>query len=211
MMADTPKGQGNGSISGGGESGSNEVPAEEAKAPLVINNQFIKDLSFEAPSVPEIFQKMQTVSPNINVNVNVQARQLVDDIYEVTLHTEAECKTGDSTAFLVELDYAGVFTVNVPSEHLRPILLIECPRLLFPFARHIVANVTRDGGFLRCSWDPLISFPCISGNCRNRPKPRPRPRNSTTTVLPSFDRSGNKRKNEQPPDVDWRNLHRGTL
>ncbi|MCW5698233.1 MAG: protein-export chaperone SecB [Rhodospirillales bacterium] len=146
-MADTPKGQGNGSISGGGESGSNEVPAEEAKAPLVINNQFIKDLSFEAPSVPEIFQKMQTVSPNINVNVNVQARQLVDDIYEVTLHTEAECKTGDSTAFLVELDYAGVFTVNVPSEHLRPILLIECPRLLFPFARHIVANVTRDGGF----------------------------------------------------------------
>lgn len=129
------------------ERGSSQVPADDARPPLIINNQYIKDLSFEAPGVPKIFEQIQSATPDIGVNVNVQARPLDDTRFEVSLQTRAECKAGGSMAFLVELTYCGVFTVNVAAEHLRPVLLIECPRLLFPFARHIIANATRDGGF----------------------------------------------------------------
>lgn len=129
------------------ETGTSRVPADDAKPPLIINNQYIKDLSFEAPAVPTIFEQIQSATPDIGVNVNVQARPLDDTRFEVSLQTRAECKAGGAMAFLVELTYCGVFTVNVAAEHLRPILLIECPRLLFPFARHIIANATRDGGF----------------------------------------------------------------
>ena len=67
--------------------------------------------------------------------------------YEVELSITTSCKVGEETGFILELVYAGMFTVNVPAEHLQAILLIECPRLLFPFARNIIADVTRDGGF----------------------------------------------------------------
>lgn len=142
-----PEGAPTEDIVSGEERGSSQVPADDAKLPLIINNQYIKDLSFEAPAVPKIFEQIQSATPDIGVNVNVQARPLDDTRFEVSLQTRAECKAGGAMAFLVELTYCGVFTVNVAAEHLRPILLIECPRLLFPFARHIIANATRDGGF----------------------------------------------------------------
>ncbi|MBK8909348.1 MAG: protein-export chaperone SecB [Rhodospirillales bacterium] len=142
-----PEGAPTEDIVSGEERGSSQVPADDARPPLIINNQYIKDLSFEAPAVPKIFEQIQSATPDIGVNVNVQARPLDDTRFEVSLQTRAECKAGGAMAFLVELTYCGVFTVNVAAEHLRPILLIECPRLLFPFARHIIANATRDGGF----------------------------------------------------------------
>lgn len=126
-----------------------------ARTPLAINSQYIKDLSFEAPGAPGIFNQMQNQTPDISVNVNVQASPLGGNIYEVVLHTRAECKIADTTAFLAELAYGGVFTLNVPQEHLRPVLLVECPRLLFPFARHVLANTTREGGFLPLMLGPI--------------------------------------------------------
>jgi preprotein translocase subunit SecB len=135
-------------IAGGEARGHSGEPASTAtKPPVMITNQYVKDLSFEAPGVPGIFDQLQAASPEIGVNINVQAKQVGGDRYEVTLHTRAECKAGNSTAFLVELAYAGLFTLAVAQEHLRPVLLIECPRLLFPFARHVLANTVRDGGF----------------------------------------------------------------
>lgn len=124
-------------------------------APLAINSQYIKDLSFEAPGAPAIFNQMQNQTPDISVNVNVQASPLGNNIYEVVLHTRAECKVTGTTAFLAELAYGGVFTLNVPQEHLRPVLLVECPRLLFPFARQVLANTTREGGFLPLMLGPI--------------------------------------------------------
>ena len=70
-----------------------------------------------------------------------------NNVFEVVLVIKAECRTGDSVAFILELSYGGVFTLNVPQESLEAVLLVECPRLLFPFARNIVADATRDGGF----------------------------------------------------------------
>ncbi|MBT3305143.1 MAG: protein-export chaperone SecB [Alphaproteobacteria bacterium] len=123
--------------------------------PIVINAQYIKDLSFEAPGAPGVFAKMQEEEPNINVNVNVGANPIQDNTFEVVLELHAECKIGGEAAFLLELEYAGVFTVNVPQEHMQPVLLIECPRLMFPFARNILADVSRDGGFPPLMLAPL--------------------------------------------------------
>jgi len=124
-----------------------EAGGTEATQPITINAQFIKDLSFEAPAAPGIFSLMQESQPDINVNVNVNASPLQDNVFEVVLEFQAECKIKEQIAFIFELEYAGVFTLNVPDEHMQPVLLIECPRLLFPFARNILADISRDGGF----------------------------------------------------------------
>lgn len=118
-----------------------------ADQPLVVNAQYIKDLSFEAPAAPEIFQRMQTTRPDITINIDVQAVPLKDTAYEVVLNMRAECKVEQKVAFIMELVYAGNFNIRVPREHLQAVLLVECPRLLFPFARSILAEISREGGF----------------------------------------------------------------
>jgi preprotein translocase subunit SecB len=123
--------------------------------PLSISSQYIKDLSFEVPGAPQIFSQIQNQTPDITINVNVQAAPLGGNAYEVVLHARAECKAAGATAFIAELAYGGVFNLNVPQEHLRPVLLIECPRILFPFARHILADATRNGGFPPLMIDPV--------------------------------------------------------
>jgi len=117
--------------------------------PLVINAQYTRDLSFEVPSAPGIFQLMQQTQPDIQLNIKVDSNKFEDpgNVFEVILLMEATAKVGDDIAFILELEYAGLFTLNVPEEHLQPMVFIECPRLLFPFARNILAEVTRDGGF----------------------------------------------------------------
>ncbi len=118
-----------------------------ADQPLVVNAQYIKDLSFEAPAAPEVFQRMQTTRPDITINIDVQAIPLKDTAYEVVLNMRAECKVEQKVAFIMELVYAGNFNIRVPHEHLQAVLLVECPRLLFPFARSILAEISREGGF----------------------------------------------------------------
>ena len=117
--------------------------------------QYAKDLSFENPRAPHSLQQ-QAEGPKINIDVNVTARQLSEADFEVTLRLEATAGAEDSRLFHVELDYAGIFRLhNVPKEHLHPFLLIEGPRLLFPFARQIVADATRNGGFPPLMVDPV--------------------------------------------------------
>ena len=123
--------------------------------PIQINTQYVKDLSFENPNAPQSLVQ-QASQPNIEVNVNVQARGLGPNVYEVVLSITCTAKHETMTAFIVEVAYAGVFTLNnVPQEHIHPLLLIECPRLLFPFARALVANATREGGFLPLLIQPI--------------------------------------------------------
>ncbi len=138
--------------------------AQAETPPLVINGQYIKDLSFEVPGSPGIFSTLQKDKPDISVNVDVKVIPMQEKLFEVILHMKAECKSGDTVAFILELAYAGLFTVNSPPEYLQPILLIECPRLLFPFARYIITDVTRDGGF-----PPLMLSPVdFAGMYRNQ-------------------------------------------
>ena len=114
------------------------------QAPLVVNAQYVKDLSFELPNAPNILRRLNE-QPQVQVNVNVQAQLLGGDTYEVQLTLNTEAKIGEEALFIVELVYAGVFTVQgVPQDVLRPLLLIECPRLLFPFARAVIASLTRE-------------------------------------------------------------------
>jgi len=114
---------------------------------LNILAQYIKDFSFENPGAPRSLQARDK-APAININVNVNANPLSDNDFDVVLALNAEAKDGDKVVFVTELVYGGVFRISgFPQEHMLPVLFIECPRLLFPFARNILAEVTRDGGF----------------------------------------------------------------
>ncbi len=137
-------------------------------APLQIQAQYIKDLSFENPHFIKIMNEGMTNDPKLNVNIEVQAQGIGNDHYEVILNTQVRAisrstsdkdeKTDsskddksspevDSHLFLVELSYGGVFSIpTVPPEVLKPLLLIECPRLLFPFVRSVIAEVTKESG-----------------------------------------------------------------
>ena len=122
---------------------------------LNILAQYIKDLSFENPGAPRSLQARDK-APAININVNVNANPLSDTEFDVVLTLNAEAKDGDKVLFAVELTYGGVFRVTgFPQEHMLPLLFIECPRLLFPFARQIVADATRNGGFPPLMIDPI--------------------------------------------------------
>ncbi len=129
----------------------NAAPQAGPPGQLMLNLQFTKDLSFEVPGAPEIYATLRE-QPRVDLQLDVQARQLeqpngATNIYEVVLVIRADAKAQDRTCFIAELTYCGIFTVNVDPQLLEPILLVECPRLLFPFARNILAEVTRDGGF----------------------------------------------------------------
>ena len=125
--------------------------------PLVINIQYIKDLSFEVPGAPQVYTSLRA-APRVDINLDVQARRVQEgqNVFEVTLTIRAEAQESTTNGgnppgqrlFLAELSYAGVFTLNnVPENTVEPVLLVECPRILFPFARNILTDVTRDGGF----------------------------------------------------------------
>lgn len=143
-------GNGSGAAAATGRSG-----GDGGQPPLIVNAQYIKDFSFEAPATPQVFSQMQQAQPDIGVNVDVQARALEAPVYEVVLNVRADCKVGETQAFLVELSYGGVFTLNVPQGDVHPVLLIECPRLLFPFARQILATTTVNAGFLPLMLGPI--------------------------------------------------------
>jgi preprotein translocase subunit SecB len=118
------------------------------QGPLVLNLQYTKDLSFEVPGAPEIFSTLRE-QPRVDLQLDVQARPLQEggNVYEVSLQIRADAQAQNTTCFIAELVYCGIFTISVEPEVLEPVLLVECPRLLFPFARNILAEVTRDGGF----------------------------------------------------------------
>lgn len=125
-----------------------DTDTEANLPPLIINGQYVKDLSFEVPGAPAIYGEMQGQNPNIPIHVDINAEALNENTFEVVLHLKVEARLADNRpVFVAELAYAGIFTLNVPAEHVQPMLLVECPRILFPFARSIVADMTRDGGF----------------------------------------------------------------
>ena len=139
-----------------------DAPAPQVP-PLTVNIQYIKDLSFEVPNAPGVYATLRS-QPQVSINLDVQATRIQEgqDVFEVVLQVRAEAteppQPGETngagaagearTVFIAEMAYAGVFTLaNLPPDAVEPVLLVECPRLLFPYARNILADVTRDGGF----------------------------------------------------------------
>ncbi len=116
--------------------------------------QYIKDLSFENPNAPAVYQWQG--QPQIDVQFNIGASEAGDDVHEVILKIEIRAAAEEQVAFQVELSYAGLFGLrNIPEDQVQPFLLAEAPRLLFPFARRVVADVVRDGGFPPLMLDPI--------------------------------------------------------
>jgi preprotein translocase subunit SecB len=133
--------------------------------PLTVNIQYVKDMSFEVPNAPRVYTTLRT-QPQVQISLDVQVRRVQEaqSVFEVMLviraeaHEQPAAQNGQGgngappavppTVFVAELTYAGVFTLTgVPENAVEPILLVECPRLLFPYARNILADITRDGGF----------------------------------------------------------------
>ena len=122
---------------------------------LNVLAQYVKDLSFESPGAPNSLRGRDK-APGIAINVNVNANPLSEKEFDVNLTLSAKALVDKDVLFNVELVYGGVFRIDgFPQEHMLPILFIECPRLLFPFARHVIADATRHGGFPPLLLDPI--------------------------------------------------------
>jgi preprotein translocase subunit SecB len=145
----------NSSTPGAGAAAGNGGDANQTPATLNVLAQYVKDLSFENPGAP-LSLKTRDKAPNININVNVNANPMADKEFDVTLALNAKAEIDNGVLFNVELVYGGVFRIDgFPQEHMLPLLFIECPRLLFPFARQVVADATRQGGFPPLMIDPI--------------------------------------------------------
>jgi preprotein translocase subunit SecB len=133
----------------------NGAGAVEINPRFSVLAQYTKDLSFENPNAPRMLGPQQA-APNLSVQVNVNARQLAPTDYEVSLMLEGGASQGSETMFKFELNYAGVFRVeNFPADQIQPIVMIEAPRMLFPFARQIVADAVRGGSYPPLYLDPI--------------------------------------------------------
>ncbi len=149
-MADNDETKGNGSDTQAVQQGGDQ----QAVPQMGILGQYLKDLSFENPNAPQSLSLQG--QPQINIGVNVNAQQLAETDYEVTLEIEAHAEHEGKVVFHVELTYCGIFRLtNIPQDMLGAVVLVECPRMLFPFARRILADATRDGGFPPLLLDPI--------------------------------------------------------
>ncbi len=131
-------------------------PSAKPGVAYTITTQYIKDLSFENPRAPHIFAETAGTTPQVQVSVNVSGQVLSETLCEVVLEIKATARHEDEVIFLAELAYAGIVLSNgaIPMEHLKPLVMVEVPRQLFPFARAILSTATRDGGF-----PPLLLAP----------------------------------------------------
>jgi len=130
-------------------------PAPGAQPAMRVVAQYLKDLSFENPNAPSSLTT-QGRQPEININVNVNAKNLTPNDFEVELQLDAKASVDGKILFAAEMVYAGIFRMeNFPQQMLHPAVLVECPRILFPFARQILADATRNGGFAPLMLDPI--------------------------------------------------------
>jgi preprotein translocase subunit SecB len=149
---------------GNGEAGAPLPAADPVEAmPLIINAQYVKDLSFENPRAPQSLTQ-PSAAPDVAINVDIKARNLGPGVFEVVLTINVDARAQSEPIFLVELAYAAVVTVrNTPEAMLPGLILVETPRLIFPFARAVIADATRDGGF-----PPLMINPIDFGELLRR-------------------------------------------
>ena len=132
----------------------NQQKDEQMQPAIVIHTQYIKDMSLEIPHAPEIFREL-TQAPAVDVQVEVNAHHMHDNFHNVSLSYRLNVDINGKKLFILELEYAAVVALNVPEEHIKPVLMIEIPRMLFPFVRSIVANAMIDGGLPPIMLNPV--------------------------------------------------------
>jgi preprotein translocase subunit SecB len=134
-----------------GTNGSGEIGNDPQVSILA---QYIKDLSVENPSAPQVYSWQ--VQPTLDVQFNISVEKAADDVHEVTLKIDVSARSENGVHFVVDLSYAGLFGLrNLPDDALQPVLLMEAPRLIFPFARQIVAEAVSNAGFPPLLLDPI--------------------------------------------------------
>jgi preprotein translocase subunit SecB len=149
-------------------------PPQQTNISIGLGAQYIKDFSFESPNAPQVFNDLQT-QPQMALDVNVLSRGLGGGTFESVLKIKLESKIADKTAFIAELSYAGLFSLpELPEEQVKLFLLVEAPRLLFPFARAIISNAVREGGFPNIALQPIDFMSLYAAQ-----------RNNIGTMLPS--------------------------
>jgi preprotein translocase subunit SecB len=136
-------------------SAQNAQDAQNAQPSLSLVGQYIRDLSFESPGAPGSIMLGQG-NPTFSVGINVGVRKQADEVYAVEITLNAKADRDSAVLFVVELVYGGVYRIrNVPEQQLSQVLMIECPRLIFPFARQVLASVTQQGGFPPLMMEPV--------------------------------------------------------
>jgi preprotein translocase subunit SecB len=121
---------------------------------IVINMQYVKDLSLENPFAPASLLKRE--QPKIDLSVDISVNNVQENAYEVAITITSSATSEETKLFMVELTYAGVFTlINIPEEEKEQALLVHCPSIIFPFARRVIADVTRDAGYMPLMIDPI--------------------------------------------------------
>lgn len=135
---------------------------------LQIRTQYVKDLSFESPASPQCFISPGE-APQLDLGVNVNGEKVDDTHYEIVLSIKATAKHDETVLFDLELDFAGIFVPeNVAEQNINVFLMIEGPRMLFPFARQIISNVTREGGFMPLNLNPIDFVSLYRQNVANK-------------------------------------------
>ena len=135
-----------------------------------VTGQYVKDLSFENPSAPSSLMALEE-KPNINVNIDLNAQKLREDLFEVAIKISASATVTDKKLFVAELEYAGLFTISgVPDDRIEPLLFVDCPFVLFPYARRVISDVTRDGGFPPLLLEPIDFFTLYKSRLEARAK-----------------------------------------
>jgi preprotein translocase subunit SecB len=134
----------------------NGGPQPQTAMPQIgVLAQYVKDFSFENPHAPRSLAP-STQQPNVNIQINVDAAPMSETDFEVTLRMEGKAQAQDTMLYSFELAFGGVFRiVNIPADSVQPFVMIECPRLLFPFAREIIATAVRNGGFQPLLLNPI--------------------------------------------------------
>lgn len=129
--------------------------SDQQGAVVAINAQYIKDVSFENPHSPLVLAQIKT-QPKVSVSIDIKKQQLEDGRYEVVLHIGVRATAEEKTVYLLELDYAALVMVqNVPEQNLGGVLMVHIPSMLFPFARRVVADLTREGGMMPLVLEPI--------------------------------------------------------
>lgn len=142
-----------------------QTSRQEGQPAIMINTQYIKDLSLEIPHAPQIFKEINS-APEIQINVEVGYQSLEKNFYNVELKINMDGDVNHQKLFILELTYSAVVALNVPTEHLEPVLMIEIPRLIFPFARNVITNCLVEGGLPPFMINP-IDFVTMYNNRKN--------------------------------------------
>ena len=144
-----------------------QASLSDSQQQISVHAQYVKDLSFESPATPDCFVK-SLGQPDVQIEVNVTAQRINETLFEVQLKLMANAKIEDQTLFIAEIVYAGLISAtNISDENLQPLMMTEGPRLLFPFARAIMSDMTRNGGFLPLNLNPIDFVALYKNNITN--------------------------------------------